>query len=265
MLENLNTNKIIFYHIPKTAGTNFTYVLENNYKHCKKSNFAFVNSKGNPECFFGHAAFTNVLRHPDATMFIFLRDPVERVISHYVEHKNNKYIEPDFTLEEMFLEKSNLYFPKDKLPPNNLAKRAGFANITPWGSNFYTRAIHGTGFYGKEPYPLTNEHSNIVINNINNNCLEFSFQNKLIKIPTVFGITERFKESVDLFAKVAGWKRTDYVEKSIGRAYSAKRRYNASPELIDKITEHNQLDMDIYNAAKQVFEKQLEFFKGKDG
>lgn len=206
-------NKIIFFHIPKTAGTNFTYILENNYKHCTKKNYCFTNQRGKVECFFGHAAFSNVAANPDATMFVFLRNPVERVISHFVEHKNNRYIDPDFTLEELFLKKPDLYLPKDKTPPDNLAKRAGFLNVTPWPANFYTRTLHGTSFYGKEPYPLNQEHADIVINNIKNNCLEFSHKDKLNKIPVIFGITERFKESIDLFAKIAGWKTVNYVEK----------------------------------------------------
>lgn len=51
-------------------------------------------------------------------------------------------------------------------------------------------------------------------------------------------------------------------KKSRGRAYSGKRKYAASEELVQKIGEYNQLDMEIYNTAIETFDKQLEKYKG---
>lgn len=191
-------------------------------------------------------------------MFLFLRDPVERVISHFIEHKNNRYSAPDVTLEEMFLEKPDNYFgPKYPLPA--FSKRAGFHGNSVWASNFYCRALTKTGFGGPNPYPITINIADDIIKNIENNTLFYNGKH----VPCIFGVTERFKESTDLFAKLAGWKNTNYREKSPHRAYNkGKRKYPASDKLVEAIAKYNQLDTRIYNAACKQFDAQVEFFKG---
>ena len=86
-----------------------------------------------------------------------------------------------------------------------------------------------------------------------------------IILPVIVGITERFNESLQLFAKIAGWKTTHYVEKSPSRAFSRKRKYPASPELLQAIKKYNQLDMQVYETAKKVFDKELQKFMASDG
>lgn len=257
------SNKLIsFFHIPKTAGTNFTYVIKNNYSH------AIINDKkfeatdrvtGKKLCTWGHGGHYNAINN-DSVMFVFLRDPVERVVSHFVEHKGNRYTDPNFTLEEMFLRSPNLYLG-DTAPPAHILKRAGI-NSANWGKDFYCRALSGSGYLKFDPWKVEKESKDKIISNMRNNKVVLINRSGVeVEVPTVFGITERFNESLKLFQKVAGWKTISYREMSKRRAYNnGRRRYPASNELIQAIRSHNAFDIEIYEEAKKLFEKELEHF-----
>lgn len=256
----LKNKMIAFYHLPKTAGTNFSFIIENNYKNrCIKNNKAFTwvnKNTRNIECAFGHHGYQAAVKNPNSVIFMFLRNPIERTISHFVEHRNNKYIGMDFSLKELFIDRPNKYFGPE-YPAPYFAKRAGFHGNAQWASNFYCRALTGSGFIGSNPYPITQKICNTIKENMENNLLCFKGKN----IPTILGITERFDESVRLFQKVAGWKTIKYVEKSRNRAYNhGKRRIIVSKEIVREIALRNRLDMQIYNTAKQLFDQQLNYF-----
>lgn len=256
-------NKLIsFFHIPKTAGTNFTYVIKNNYKHCyinKKKFYAIDKKTRKKVCTWGHGGYQNCLEH-DSIMFLFLRDPVERVVSHYIENKINAYIAKDFTLEEMFLENPEIYV-SDISPHKRFRKRSGMYQAN-WGKNFYCRALSGYSYEEQEPYIITSDIKNNIIGNIKNNTIILKNKYNLdVEIPVVIGITERFNDSLKLFAKIAGWKTIEYKELSKNRAYNGgKRRYDASDELLQAIRDVNTFDIEIYEEAKRVFENQLKYF-----
>lgn len=261
-------NKLIsFFHIPKTAGTNFTYVIKNNYPNCRIDDKGFQAIDRRTDkvmCTWGHGGHYNSINN-DSTMFVFLRDPVDRVVSHFVEHKGNRYTNPNFTLEEMFLNKPDLYLG-DKEPPAHVMKRAGISSVN-WGKDFYCRALSGSGYLSKGPFSVGEETKDEIIKNLQDNIVVLTNQKgERVKIPTVFGITENFDDSLKLFAKIAGWNRTDYKEHSQRRAFNhGKRRYPASDKLLEAIREHNSYDIEIYEEAKKLFEKELVHFGIKEG
>jgi len=257
-----NDKLISFFHIPKTAGTNFTYVIKNNYKgHIidDKKFEALDRQTRKKLCTWGHGGHYNAINH-DAVMFVFLRDPVERVVSHFVEHKGNRYTNPSFTLEEMFLKRPDIYLGEKPPTPNDL-KRAGI-NSAHWGRDFYCRALSGQGYLKFDPWKVTEEDKDNIISNMKDNkVVLLNSAGKEIEVPTVFGITERFDDSLKLFQKVAGWHTIKYQELSKRRAYNhGKRRYNASENLLAAIKKHNAFDIEIYEEAKKLFDKELEHF-----
>lgn len=94
--------KLIFLHIPKTAGTSLREVFTNNYPPAKvalcygrdeiegKLKQALADEK---EMIFGHIDFKQLERAGDFSeyhLLTFLRHPVARTISHYLHFLNNQ-------------------------------------------------------------------------------------------------------------------------------------------------------------------------------
>ena len=90
---------MVFLHIPKTAGSSFNFILENSFgirachtNHTKKKNFdrtdLDIARKLFPglKCITGHNLINPLsLSAPNAFYMTFLREPVARVISRYVD------------------------------------------------------------------------------------------------------------------------------------------------------------------------------------
>ena len=252
------TDKVVVYlHVPKTGGTNFVDMLKNNYPGHRFANNKgeqgdVLNRAGKLVCAWGHGSQHHCFKH-DTVLFAFLRDPVERVISHWVEHKRNGPCK--VSLEDIFLRSGEKFFN----PTVPVRKTAGAPNAL-WYTNFYCRMFTGSSWVGPQPIGGSEEIKDEIIQNINNDTLTFGVQQK-VTVPTIFGITERFQESIKLMAKIAGWKNIRYRERNHFRAFNkGKRRYNASPQLLKAIRERNQLDQEIYQAAREAFDRQLESY-----
>ena len=90
----------VFLHIPKTAGTSFRYILENNFAlghchsgHVRRGVFTHSDLEWTRRLFpslrsiAGHNLVDPIaLFGPDAFHMTFLREPVARVFSHYQDH-----------------------------------------------------------------------------------------------------------------------------------------------------------------------------------
>lgn len=89
----MNEHRICFVHMPKSAGTSITEVLENNYDADKIIDCVFMHdylqhskeSLGDYMLYKGHVHYDFALANfPQETKYVtVLRDPVERVLSQY--------------------------------------------------------------------------------------------------------------------------------------------------------------------------------------
>lgn len=252
------------YHIPKTAGTRFDEVLiKNIYKKTMGMRMVTrtplgtgrstqIFSKNKLICTSGHQEYKLCNEHSDVVFILFLRNPVNRVVSHYWHNKQHGIIK-DCTLDEIFLNNPSLYFsPKAS---NAALKKSGFfpcnfyyENIY-WASNYYTRALGGAAFSG--PRNINKKECDKIINGLKSNTLTFQFGKKIVTAPVVIGITEKFDESIQFIAKVFDWKNIDKNRTSNKGKYEMP-----SKKIIDKIKERNLLDIKIYKTALEVFENQ---------
>ncbi|HBB81007.1 MAG TPA: hypothetical protein DHU80_05025 [Cryomorphaceae bacterium] len=88
-----NSKKLVFIHIPKTAGTSLRLLLESNYPEDKRCAIyshdnldeSLVKALEDPKilCIYGHFPLRPVIVASNATVVTLFRAPVARSISHY--------------------------------------------------------------------------------------------------------------------------------------------------------------------------------------
>jgi hypothetical protein len=74
----------------------------------------------------------------------------------------------------------------------------------------------------------------------------------LTKSFSVVGISERFEESLMLIAKTFDWEVPFYENRKV-----SKVRPQVEPSAVEMIKEHNQLDLELYEFGKSLFEASL--------
>jgi hypothetical protein len=217
--------KIVFIHIPKTAGTSLTRTIDKNYPAQK------VRSLYNPETYaidiprelkdpdvqvvYGHFVFdSNWLQGADY-IFTFLRHPVHRVVSNYLHLRRSSTP----VHKEWMKDVENIYGLLDHKQTFNMMTRrlGGFVEIGPFKAD-----LEGARKKAIENMQKMN----------------------------LIGITEQYEESLLILSKDLGWK------------HLRQPHHNVSPErdefnllvkeAYDAIAEKNALDMEIYEIGKEM-------------
>ncbi len=211
---------ILFLHIPKTAGTTFQFILENNFgvSHChlghlgnkvadqRDLNFA-------RKCFpwlrsvAGHnLADPSRFDAPDPFYITFLREPIARIFSHYQDNftRGNRRQ----TFEEMV--------------------RADETMV-----NIQVKRIAGSADLDKAKANLE----------------KFSF----------VGLTEKFDLSLHMLGKICPQKlNCRYKRKVTARDNSIRKSLENDSRLVDLAHAYNRLDLELYDfAVKEIFPKFL--------
>ena len=226
-------NTIFFTHIPKTSGSSFKkYLIEPNFNEREiymprgRLDILTKLNKSKIKVVQGHIKFGVHHFIDNKPIYItFLRDPIQRAISHYFFVKQCKfstYIHPDFSLVESF---SIDEFFKLK-----------------FRDNLQTRFIAGYG-YDKE------------IKN-SDKLLAKAIEN-LDKYYQVIGIKERFEESLYCFKKYFNWKLSMSHEYQEQKTMFKKQIKDIDDDVIYSITQSHELDIQLYNFAVKKFESQL--------
>jgi hypothetical protein len=226
---------IIFLHLPKTAGTTLAHIIERQYDSIAilplyESMFgeelAAIPQKQmdrlrivTGHLYFGAHAFSS----RPGTYITMLREPIDRVISHYyfVRHDPSNYLYDlarKMSLKE-FVESC------DRQEPNNDQTRllAGKCNAASFGT------------CSGEMLEIAKRH--------------------LAEYFSVVGVTEEFDRSLILMKRILGWRNPFYRKQNVNE--HRLRKENIPPETLRVIQAYNELDIELYRNARELFRKQV--------
>jgi hypothetical protein len=240
---------LAFVHIPKTAGGTVTNMLARAYS--KQGVHAAGNYMSGPEqtaqkvtrrpggwelwqrrggrVTVGHVPYRVFREHlpPDARYMTFLREPVDRVLSHYYRHIHLPDPSPAQRRRARERRKERAGSLEEALVEMRL----------PQVRNLATRFLCG--------YPTRDEElAASALENAKANLRKFAF----------VGIQERFDESLVLLQRLLGLELVPYLNRHV----SVEGRRPAVHEIPDSeralIEEHNRLDLELYRFGLGLFE-----------
>jgi hypothetical protein len=237
---------IIFLHIPKAAGSAIKRIFESQYEdsECiyieghrpKESLENYLNSGiiKTPKLLFGHFDY-GVLNNinVDAKYITMIRNPIDRVISHYYYAKNH----------------SAHYLHKEIVDNKLSLKEYVESGLTTELNNGPVRMLIGAGGYHKNDY----SNINIPYGKSESWMLEQAVKN--IKDYFLFvGIQEEFEKSVFLIKKVLGWK-NHIIFRTENKTKDRPAINQVDDETLELIKKYNNLDIKLYQFIKKELKK----------
>jgi hypothetical protein len=249
MNSNKNNPKsqpiIIFMHIPKTAGSTLKLIFYRQFQPGEIFEFYFMKDKSVSEriqvfkylqkaqkrqlkLVSGHIGFGlhQFIDHP-CTYTTFFRHPIERIISYYCHLKaTQKKIVENQSLED-FVEKCSGY-----------------------AQNSMTKFLSGK--------TLDNQlnPSSAMVDNLNSNEMFELAKKNLENYFEIFGISERFNESLVLLQKAFGWNiALNYQKRNVAK--TRIKRQDLSVNTVKIIEHFNEMDLQLYEYAKELFERKI--------
>ncbi|MCK4761354.1 MAG: sulfotransferase family 2 domain-containing protein [Candidatus Aminicenantes bacterium] len=240
---------IFFLHIPKCAGTTLTeeiikkeYLPEELiifYEHGTGELIRLLQEMPRREqekikCFAGHYAYGvhKYYTARPAAYLTLLRDPCERVVSHYYDvlRRENHYLhkavagkkEKSLTLKEYVENKLSI-----ELDNGQTRILAGVG----WGAGF-------------------GECSAAMLEQAKKNLETFA----------AVGISEEFEAYLDLINKKFGWEIPAYDRRNV--AGNRPEKESLDRETLSVLEQYNALDIELYDYARRMFRRQLEAAPG---
>lgn len=238
-LDDKNKKIVIFLHIPKAAGSTLRRIIEKEYQ---RDSILSLNSSSLSDCaneignltevqikelkfIQGHIEYGLHKYLPRSCTYItMLRNPAQRVISHYyyVLRTPNHYLHETVTANKMSLE--------DYIR----------SQITTELNNGQTRLLSGAnkvhaGLCSSEDLQAAKKH------------LEENF--------AVVGLSEKFDESLLLLKQALNWRTPFYRSENITKNKQTTK--NDLSSLLKMIKEYNELDFELYRFAQERFETEL--------
>ncbi|MEM6612585.1 MAG: sulfotransferase family 2 domain-containing protein [Cyanobacteria bacterium P01_C01_bin.72] len=230
---------IVFLHIPKAAGTTLKDILYRQYSTDEiyeldakqfiqsQENFKQLDStkKAKITILMGHMYFgLHEFINSPAAYITMLRNPIERVISYY-----------------HFVKKLPSHEDYELIKTNNISIQEycqmGRQNMC----NGQTRFLSGTS---------ESETCNYDTLAVAKQNLQHNF--------AVVGIQERFDESLLLLHQKLGWNKMPFYYRRNTNRSNSYSRLEISADALSIIRKHNELDLELYEYANHLFERDLE-------
>ncbi len=232
-----SSEKLIFLHIIKTAGTSFMALLERQYPGAR-----MYRLRGLPGAFAGldrreretyqivcghfHFGIHQLFDSPSRYL-TFIRDPIERAISHFT------YIQ--WRTSEEFHERIN----------------ASRLSLEQW-----VRLGVGPAVDNLQVRRLTLRENEFVPFKQTTRGMLDEAKRVLAERISFLGITERYEDSVRLFAEQLGWREPLTIER-LKASPNRKAAADLSASERAAIVEHNAMDLELYAFAVDLFQRRL--------
>lgn len=228
--EEQPVRPIVFLHIPKTAGSTLKAVLEQAYAGHPVAflrNFggeieAFANRPAAERARFalatGHVPWGGQSLIPRAKPMTMLRDPVERFLSVYFYNKRAPESLHHKTINE------------EGLSLGDVVERGLFAGEY----NLMTTMLRHPRAEGAE------------------RAFESARQNLA---QCVFGVSERFDDSVRLFTRVLNWPEVRWESRNVSRG--RPKSDQIEPAVLDRIRRETAVDRALYEHGLSLLEKRM--------
>lgn len=234
---------VIFLHIPKAAGTTLHRVIERQYRPEQQYSVGFTEDESVAELAHlsekrraqirmlrGHFGFGVHRYIPGPSTYItVLRDPVERVVSYYYHIRRI----PEHHLHEIIT--------CSDISVREFVASGQYVLTNDAQTRFLSGLWLGPSF-GDEFGETTAEMLEMAKRNLRD-----SF--------AVVGLVERFDETLLLLNKKLGWRNLYYARQNVSS--ERPRAEKLSPATLDAIVRANQLDLELYRYATQLFEEQI--------
>ena len=220
--------KIVFIHIPKTAGTSLRLLLEVNYQESERTAIyshenldeRLKDALNDPKikCIYGHFPLRDVIIQSDAFVVTLFREPIARSKSHY-----NHYSKRMNEVHQRLMK--DVHSPEDftRLVQSNNRQTA-----------FLSGYLNQKEFLN-DPDVLAKATAN------------------LDRLDAV-GFTEKYPLSIAYFGEILGWKNTLVERHNAG----GKKADVGDPEVWQRM---NQYDLPLYNTAWERFSESLHAYK----
>lgn len=233
-----NTN-VVFYHIPKTAGTTLDFIISKNMavwgifkQHAPdfdKNVAAFYKSGNAPKAVLGHNElndyFYQLLTRERLINITTIREPVARVISYYDFLKAQK-THPSHELAQ-------------KLSLDEFVKSSKSDEVN------NAQAYRLLGLLKNNEYKKDKRSEQVLIDAAVNQLLNrFSF----------FGTTKQFDSFLLMLSKLMHWNDVYYQRQNVTKKQFKTKLEDLTPDTIETIKEFNRIDIALYEKAEKVFE-----------
>ncbi|OLS34054.1 sulfotransferase family 2 domain-containing protein [Bacillus sp. MRMR6] len=218
----INDKLTVFMHIPKTGGTTLSEILRQQYV------FGEI---------FDHDSLGGIMKKADQLTIEEKRN-IKAVAGHYF-----------YGVHEQF-KKSCTYFTMLREPIDRVLSSYYFLRNYKGYERVKNMSLRE--FVLNEPEAKNLQTLMICGQKLHPN-LEKAKEN--LKTFKVVGITELFNESLFLIKKEYGWNNIHYDKRNITKKRLRKQEVPAS--VIDLIKQYNQLDLELYEFAKQLISQKL--------
>lgn len=255
--------KLIFLHIPKTAGSTLRKVITQQYRadqtlkcYYQKQGISLREALDEMKALSkepaegikiicGHVGFGIHEHLPwPCSYFTMLRDPIDRVISGYYHILRDSSHKFQAQVQRMSL--------KEYVSSGLLRSEAARINAVNAMDNAQTRLLSG--------HVVEAEISGAPLDYgpCDKEMLERAKKNLRERFKVV-GLSERFDESLMLFKKTLGWSSIYYVKANVG--WNRTRKEQISKDTLRCIEKYNELDFELYMYAREIFDEAI----GKQG